>query len=530
MSVLRTLAHTTALSCALALPVQAQDAAPETPVTLWDAFTLENVLTMVVQSFMPTLRVFADIRYDQIDIDPVRNRVALVGVDIRPYLPHVEGDSCAITADALVLSGQPIDRQQGYALGLALDGAELDFDCLPDEARPVVGMLGVENIELDRATVNVNYDFASGGAMGHFGADLNDLASLSGSADLDYISYRMDLDSEDVMPAAHVNHVQVTLEDRGLYAAASRMAPPGMLDPAALEQIIPGALSDMFREMNGFASQDLSPEQQAFIAQAVKVAQDFVTEPTQIVLETNAPATPVRLDQDDFIDLKTAFTKLAPTIGTSPRAVSSGISATELKQAIDGLLASERNFDVGRALLSGIGAPRNTTLGLRLLDPLAKEGNADATALMAEAMQGMNPSTAYRLALHAASKGKANSLSLLNDLEDGLTLAQLLEIQDDMLGGGGPVASDFASLGDVRRAARAHFLGTTRIRSYRAAYYWASVGAAAGDTASVAIRDEIDTIMRLRGANEAWSEVRTSLENGVLRDWVGRDLPTALQE
>jgi hypothetical protein len=85
-------------------------------------------------------------------------------------------------------------------------------------------------------------------------------------------------------------------------------------------------------------------------------------------------------------------------------------------------------------------------------------------------------------------------------------------------------------LGDVRRAARAHLLGTTRIRSYRAAYYWASVGAAAGDAASVAIRDEINTIMRLRGASAAWSEVQTSLENGVLRDWVGRDLPSTLQE
>ncbi len=201
-----------------------------------------------------------------------------------------------------------------------------------------------------------------------------------------------------------------------------------------------------------------------------------------------------------------------------------------MKQAIDGLLATERNFDVGKALLTGIGAPRNTTLGLRLLDPLAKEGNADATALMADAMQTSNPSVAYRLALHATSKGKAGSLSLLNDLEDDLTLAQMLEVQDDMLGGGGPVASDFASIGDIRRAARGHLLGTTRIRSYRAAYYWASVGAAAGDTASATIRDEIDTIMRLRGASAPWSEVQTSLENGVLRDWVGRDLPTALQE
>lgn len=308
------------------------------------------------------------------------------------------------------------------------------------------------------------------------------------------------------------------------------MAPPGMLDPAALAQIIPGALTDMFGEMNGFEARELSAEQDAFIAQTVQVAQAFVANPTQIVVETNAPVTPVRLGEADLEDPKTIFAKLAPTIGTSPKAVANGISAAELKQAIDGLLATERNFDVGRALLSGVGAPRNVTLGLRLLDPLAKEGNAEATALMAQAMQGTNPSTAYRLALHATSKGQAGSLSLLNDLEDDLTLAQMLDVQDSMLGGGGPVASDFASIGDIRRAARGHLLGTTRIRSYRAAYYWASVGAAAGDTAAASIRDEIDTIMRLRGANAAWAEVQTSLENGVLRDWVGRDLPSELQK
>ena len=211
MPVFRSLAHSTALSTALcgalALPLHAQNAAPELPVTIWDTFSLENILTMVVQSFTPTLRVLADVRYDQIDVDPVRNRMALIGVDIRPYLPHVEGDACVVTADTLVISGQPVDRQQGYVVSLALNGAELDIECLPEEARPIVGMMGVENIHLNQATVNAEYDFASGGAMVQFGVDLEKLASLSGAADLDYISYRMDMETEEVMPAVHVNQV-----------------------------------------------------------------------------------------------------------------------------------------------------------------------------------------------------------------------------------------------------------------------------------------------------------------------------------
>lgn len=530
MSIFKRLFQTTALSCALALPLHAQDQPVETPVTIWDSVSLENILTLVVQSFMPTLRVFADVRYNQIDIDPVRNRMALVGIDVRPFLPYGEIDACTVTADALVISGQPVDRQQGYALNLSLEGVDFDFDCLPAEAHPVVGMLGVENIRLDRANVNINYDFASGGAMVHFGADVDELVALSGSADLDYISYRMDLDSEELMPAAHVNHIQITLEDRGLYAAGSRMAPPGMLDPAALEQIIPDTLQGVFNEMNGVESDALSTEQEAFINQAVLAAKSFVANPSQIVVETRAPNTPVRIGEGDFGDPKAMFTKLTPAIGTAPSAVFNGISTSDLQQAIDGLLPKERSLDVGRALLTGIGAPRNATLGLRLLDPLATEGIPDATFLMAKELQTNDPSNAYRLALHATSNGQSGSLSLLNDLENDIPLSKVIELQDIMLGGGGPVASDFASIGDIRRAARGHLLGTTRIRSYRAAYYWSSVGAAAGDVGAATIRDEIDTIMRLRGSDTVWAEIKTSLENGVLRDWVGRNLQSELQK
>jgi hypothetical protein len=529
MSILKRLIHTTALTCALALPLHAQEQPVETPVTIWDSLSLENILTLVVQSFMPGLRVLADVRYDQIDVDPVRNRISMIGIDVRPFLPYADADSCVIKADALVISGQPIDRQQGYGVNFSLNGTVVDFDCLPQDARPVVGMLGVENIRLDRANLNVHYDFASGGAKLHFGADLDKLVALSSSADLEYISYRMDLESEEVMPAVYVNHIQATLEDRGLYTAGSRMAPPGMLDPAALEQIIPQALSGFFAEMNGFEARDLSTEQEAFVNQAVITAKAFVENPSQIIVETAAPKTPVRLGEADLEDPKAIFSKLAPAIGTVPLAITAGISTNDLHQAIDGLLSKERSLDVGRALLTGIGAPRNTTLGLRLLDPLADEGRPEATALLADALQSIDPSNAYRLALHATANGQSGSLSLLNDLEDGLALNEMLELQDVMLGGGGPVASDFASIGDIRRAARGHLLGTTRIRSYRAAYYWASVGAAAGDVASVTIRDDLNTIMRLRGASAPWSEVQTSLENGVLRDWVGRNLPEALK-
>lgn len=528
---LRHCAATTALICAAALPLHAQSTAMpapvETPVTIWDAFSFDTLLTLLVQSFMPTLRVLADVRYDQIDVDVVRNRVSLEGVDIRPLLPYAAPDACRITADSLTLSGAPVDRQQGYALNLTLDGAVMDFDCLPDEAKPMVGLAGIEDLRLDRAQIMAHYDFASGGADISLVADVDGLLTLTASADVDYISYRMDLNTEEVDPAAYLTALKVTLEDRGAFAAGARMAPSQMLAPENVGPMVQGGLSQAFADLNAPGA-PLTDAQQTLAAQAADVAVRTVQNPGLIVIETAIQGGPVRLAEADFEDPNVLLAKLNPQISTAPSAVSTAIPAAELKQAIDGLLPSARNLDVGRALITGLGAPRNTTLGLRLLDPLAKDGNAEATYLMAGAMAVSDPGTAYRLALHAASEGMPGALSLMGDLEDGLTLASLIEVQDAMAGG--PVASDYDTLGQIRRAARGHLRGTTRVRSYRAAYYWASVGAAAGDTASAAIRDEIDTLMRLRGAETGWSEIRTSLENGVLRDWVGRDLPGALQK
>lgn len=531
MPAFRTLVASTALTAAVAAPISAQETPAETPITLWDTFTFENIVTGLLQSIMPSLRALADIRYDDISVEPVRNRLSLVGADIRPFLPYTsDPEACRITADIAVISGAPATRLTGYDLNITLDGTTIDFDCLPPEAMPVAGLLGVENLRLDRLSIALTYDFASGGATAAITADLDDLLALSADIDMDYISYRMDFESEEPMLAVHLNHAALQLENRGAYTLAERMLPPSMLEPQAAGQMVAGALTQVFGEMNGPSHADLTPAQHAFTAQASAVAGEFLANPNALTIESGRHTLPLRLDQAAIDDPTALFSALAPTISTAPRAVQTALSASDLKKAIDGLLPSDKSLEVGRALVTGIGAPRNTGLGLRLLDPLAKEGNAEATALMAQTMAKTQPDTAYRLALHAASKGQPGALGLLGDIEKSLPLTTIIDVQDDMLGGGGPVASDYASIGQMRRAARAHLTGTTRIRSYQAAYYWASMAAAAGDPAGDAIRRELDTMMELRGANDTWHPITERLENGVLRDWVGRDIPALLQQ
>ena len=78
-------------------------------------------------------------------------------------------------------------------------------------------------------------------------------------------------------------------------------------------------------------------------------------------------------------------------------------------------------------------------------------------------------------------------------------------------------------------SARDFLGGVARPRSWRAAYYWASMAAAAGDASSAALRDDITETMRLRGDAAAWAKESKSLDNGVLRDWIARDVPALLR-
>ena len=116
---------------------------------------------------------------------------------------------------------------------------------------------------------------------------------------------------------------------------------------------------------------------------------------------------------------------------------------------------------------------------------------------------------------------------MLDLAERGTSYDRMIEQQNEA--GGGPDPAVYGSVLAMRQAARGFLNGTGRYRSYRAAYYWASMAAAAGDASGAAIRDEIEELMRLRGDEAAWSKEITSLENGVLRDWINNDVPAGLK-
>ncbi len=207
------------------------------------------------------------------------------------------------------------------------------------------------------------------------------------------------------------------------------------------------------------------------------------------------------------------------------------IAPADLEAALAGgdALDPELRLRVGRALVTGIGAPRSIDAGWALLAPLADQWNASAALLAGQASQDAgDPQTAYAMALRAmASGGEPGAIALADELEPALPLIAVLAAQAETTGAW-PGAADaqaaadqLIAAGDVagmRRRAYDAATGRDRPRDYADAYFWASLAAAAGDRGAASLRQRLDN--RFAG-QEGWREVAEGRAAAALETWTG---------
>lgn len=531
----RLLGGVAALSCCLVPPVHAQtqspppgdEAAISSRPNFWSLFSVENFVTALVHSALSSARVLADIKYDQISVDPVALRVTLTGVSISPLLPQPMG-ACLVTVDQITINGNPVDQLNEARFRMALNGVDMQPSCLPIEAAGMARGFGFASLAANRADLSIRYDYASGGGDLHLETEIENLATISAFVDASYLSYRMNMATEEPVIAADITRAEISVQDAGAWDLAKRMLPPGMLDPDALNQMVSGGVTELFQSAAMPNDTALSDEQRAFALEAGRVAAGFEGSNGRIVLATQiAPGDVVRVGETTFASLKTAMQALKPTIANTAPSLRATISVADLDAALNADSMPENAFELGKALITGIGAPRNPEAARKLLLPLARNGDARASQLIGEDIQTSHPKDAYEHALRAAAAGLPGALALLDRIERDLPYADVLSGQGGLLGS--PEEALYSDLGAMRKAARDFLTGTVRPRSWQAAYYWASMSAAAGDASGAALRDDINQMMRLRGDGEIWAKEANSLDNGVLRDWIGRDVPGLLR-
>jgi len=290
---------------------------------------------------------------------------------------------------------------------------------------------------------------------------------------------------------------------------------------------VAGAVAGALSDENGVDAPQLSEDQQRFAAEAGALAASMANGARRIVLATNITNGPFRLDEASAAAFQPLFDALAPVLNDHAPRLDTVIPVAVLQSALNSEEVPPNALELGRAMLTGIGTPRNLNSALQLLAKASRNGDAEAAFLIAGALAEKDPGTAYGHALRAAANNVPGALAVLDLAERGTSYDRMIELQNEA--GGGPDPAVYGSVLAMRQAARGFLNGTGRYRSYRAAYYWASMAAAAGDASGAAIRDEIEELMRLRGDEAAWSKEITSLENGVLRDWINKDVPAGLK-
>ncbi|MEX0287424.1 MAG: hypothetical protein AB3N23_22690 [Paracoccaceae bacterium] len=521
-----------ALGLMVALPVHSASAQGTEPASseigFFDIFNFETIATSMMHTVMSTMRLFADIRYEQISFDPLAMRLTLLDLDVRPHLPGYAPDACTVTAARLSMAGQPLDRPDASRLRLAFDDVDVGMNCLPPEVRGMAFGIGLQEIKLPRLDLGIYYDYASGGAIMELSTDIQNVAALELFVDADYVSFRMDPDTEEPRLAVDLNAAHLTVDDRGAWALAGRILPPDVTNAEALQQIVAGAVAGVMSEANGLNTPQLSETQQRFTAEAGAVASGVASGNTRVVVATGIEGGALRIDEDTSRDFQALFDALNPTVSHHAPQLNAVVPVAELQAALNSEVLPENALELGRAMLTGVGTPRNVNRALNMLARASRGNDAEAAYLVADALAERDPETAYGHALRAAANNIPGALAVLDKAERGTSYEVMIELQNEATPGG-PEPDLYNSALAMRQAARAYMNGTGRYRSYRAAYYWASMAAAAGDASGVAMRDEIEELMRVRGNANAWAEEIESLENGVLRDWIAQDIPARLQ-
>jgi len=307
------------------------------------------------------------------------------------------------------------------------------------------------------------------------------------------------------------------------------LLPPQLRDPQFAASLVSNGLIENLTGANGGAV--LNQAQTAFVKSVGTEVSRFLSEGGRIALNV-APPESVWLNQDSVQDVAQLFADLQPLVDRSARRQQAILSPELLATALsepDSLSDADR-LAAGTALTTGIGAPRSVEQGRRLLQPLALAGNPEAAMQAAGSLQDNDPRGAYAFALTAAAGGAVQALGLLDRLEAKITTGDAISIQNNMLQRWRDKTIDEAvrtgDLRTLRGLALRYLTGNGAPRAYSRAYLLATLAAAAGDAGAIAMRDELDQRMRLRGeaAGAAWASTTAAAEKQAMDIWLQNGL------
>ena len=528
--------------------------------SLWDLVQPDRLVARAVQTGIMALRSQFDIVYGGISVDAVSGSLSLTDVRAWPVMPWPADRRCELRFDRIAIDAAPVDQIDRLRFSLTASGGTASLDCLPPPARPVAGgLLGLDRVSLSQLTADVSYRISTAAATTHVFARADGLASVTLDSDFDYLWFDSSARQHPPAPVAYLKSARLEVANLGLWDTLRRILPAHAVDPQQAPATVQAFLSrvlplpgpvDRFDPhapapttgadlLPGATPMPLPPDhvateqRQALAASADSAWRGFLKSPSQLVLETGFdPAEPRYLNLHDWErDSEAVLDDLEPRVrlASSARAaiLPTALLETALQKPQD--LGNADRLRVGRALATGIGAPRDLAAAGTLLQPLLDGGNGEAALLLAQAQEPADPAAAYSAALVAAAAGADGAAGLLDRLEAEIPLATVLQQQAAQVAGLKRPSQPLKSIPAIRDEAAMWLSGKGRPRSYSEAETWALIGAAAGDAESRDMLDRIDRKMRYADAAalKVWDAQKKAATQAARTGWIRFDLPAA---
>lgn len=481
------------------------------------------------------LRSTVDLTYESFSISPKTYDTVITGLEIYPILDWDEEGACVISIDR-ISSGTIYSFETSKSL-MEVNGIHVPRACLePEQSAMLVGFGYEDGLRSDAMSIQLSYDLPSSAAEIGLSTTVNDALDISLHTEFDYLWIRLPFEDPgaDPEPVALLGALEATIENRGLWEKIEPMLGAQIGDLSIAPEMVQGLI------LQGLSSPEQpapNAETEAFAANVGAEIGRFLTEKNRLVI-TAEPEGGVWLYPDTFEDPQEVIALLQPRVSAVPGAIRRLIDPQVLSAALanpTGLDPAER-LRIGEALLSGIGAPRSVSDGMAILTPLTDAWDGPSSLLVADALAGQDDGKgAYAMVLRAMAAGESGAISLADDLEAGMTLSEILALQDQALtawpGATARVEADQAILqggdvGGLRQRAYNASLGKGTPRDYRSAYFWATLASAAGDPGAATLRQRLDNRFGRGGGGDAqtWTALTSEVGSLAFQSWTDQGL------
>lgn len=521
------LAAVTAATTTFALPAAAVDTR-----SLWSLFSPDLIAESLMGSVMSALRTQADITYADLAVNMRAGRATITDLVVLSFPTWLDGEACAFDAAQILINlGDPFDPTR-VTVGLSVLDLSIPTNCLPPEQMKALQDLGIPQIDIPLLEGTLQYDMPSAGAVMRLAGHAEGLAGFELAVDANYLAVESNaMTGYEPLPVIYLSEASLSLENLGLWAAVSGELPPQLLNPAQSKLLVEGALGSLLLKMNGTdntgATKPLNFAQRAFLASAADSWSQFVLQPNQLVLQTRIPADdPYYIDPYEVEnDIPALFAALQPSVDLRKARTVSFVPSELIAQALSGetdALSPDARRAVGMALLTGDGAPLAPALGQSMIADLAEGGDPEAAYALAQTYRNTDPAAAYEWALVAGLGGHSAALSLMDRLEQDLSMVDVLRIQ-----------APYAQLDQIPATpaqavslARSAMTGLNAPRAYGRAMTAAALAASANEPGAEVILDELSRIERGLDAPQlkAWSSMTRAAQTAAVDLWIAHNL------